>query len=143
MPRVYSVHASSLPFPAADGTPGMTTTPLILFAHGARDSRWAEPFEAMRAGLLAQAPGRRVELAFLEFMQPTLPQVAARLHDEGVRQALVVPLFLAAGGHLRRDLPAMVEAIGRDHPGLSLEVHVPLGESPEMRQAIVGWLSRL
>jgi len=121
----------------------MSAQPLILFAHGARDPRWAEPFEAIRAGVCASAAGRRVELAYLEFMQPTLRQVAASLHAEGVRHALVVPLFLATGGHLRRDLPALVEAIMREHPGLELEVQAPLGESAEMRQAITDWLTRM
>lgn len=96
----------------------------------------------MRAGLLAHAPDRRVELAFLEFMQPSLPEVAAALAADGVSHAVVVPLFLATGAHLRRDLPAMVATIRQDHPGLALDVQVPLGESPAMRQAIIDWLAQ-
>jgi len=48
------------------------TTGLILFAHGARDPRWALPFEAVAARVRAQRPGVPVRLAFLEFMAPTL-----------------------------------------------------------------------
>ncbi len=118
----------------------MPVTALILFAHGARDARWAEPFEAIRAALLASAPQQRVELAYLEFMQPTLEQAAARLYAEGVREARVVPLFLATGGHLRNDLPKTVSRINAQYPGLRLDVRAPLGESPQMRQAIVDWL---
>jgi sirohydrochlorin cobaltochelatase len=33
------------------------TQGLILFAHGARDPRWAEPFEAVAARCRAQRPG--------------------------------------------------------------------------------------
>jgi sirohydrochlorin cobaltochelatase len=121
----------------------MPVTALILFAHGARDPRWAEPFEAIRAALLAAAPQRRVELAYLEFMQPTLEQAATRLYTEGVREARVVPLFLATGGHLRNDLPKIVARIDAQHPGLKLDVRAPMGESPEMRQAIVDWLQRM
>lgn len=119
----------------------MNPIPLILFAHGARDPRWAEPFEAMRAALLARDPGRRVELAYLELMSPSLVEVAARLHGEGIRHARVVPLFLATGGHLRHDLPNTVETIAAELPGFTLDVRPPLGESPEMREAIVGWLA--
>ena len=121
----------------------MSTAPLILFAHGARDPRGAEPFEAIRQPLLADAPGRRVELAYLELMQPTLPALASALYAEGVRHVVLVPLFLAAGSHLRRDLPAMVSEIEAAHPGLSLDVRPPLGEAPEMRQAIAHWLAGL
>ena len=119
----------------------MNPIPLILFAHGARDPRWSEPFEAMRASLLARDPGRRIELAYLELMSPSLTEVATRLHAEGLRHAIVVPLFLATGGHLRRDLPKTVETIAIDLLGFTLDVRAPLGESPEMREAIVGWLA--
>ncbi|MCE2945971.1 MAG: sirohydrochlorin chelatase [bacterium] len=121
----------------------MTSVPLILFAHGARDPRWAEPFEAIRGAVHAGDPGRRVELAYLELMAPTLAEVAARLHADGIRHARVVPLFLATGGHLRRDLPKMVESITGTLPGFTLDVQPPLGESPEMRAAIVDWLARM
>ena len=30
---------------------------IVLFAHGARDPRWAEPFEAVAARVRATAPG--------------------------------------------------------------------------------------
>jgi len=121
----------------------MSDTALILFAHGARDPRWAEPFEAIRQSVLAGAPQRRVELAYLEFMHPTLPELADRLHAEGIRQAILVPLFLATGGHLRRDLPQMVAQIADSHPGFSIRMQPPIGESPEMQAAIVRWLAAL
>ncbi|MBY0438655.1 MAG: CbiX/SirB N-terminal domain-containing protein [Burkholderiales bacterium] len=121
----------------------MTPVPLILFAHGARDPRWAEPFEAIRSALHAHDPGRRVELAYLELMSPSLVEVATRLHADGIRHACIVPLFLATGGHLRRDLPAMVETLRGTLPDFTLDVRPPLGESPEMRDAIVGWLARM
>ena len=125
----------------AEYSGNMNPIPLILFAHGARDPRWSEPFEAMRAALRARDPGRRIELAYLELMSPSLAQVAAGLHADGIRHAVVVPLFLATGGHLRRDLPKTVETITAELPGFTLDVRPPLGESPEMREAIVGWLA--
>ncbi|MBC7780670.1 MAG: CbiX/SirB N-terminal domain-containing protein [Proteobacteria bacterium] len=139
--RVYSSHAPACSPYRDVCARTMTAEPLVLFAHGARDARWAEPFEAIRTALQAQQPTRRIELAFLEFMQPSLDEVAAALHADGVERALVVPLFLATGGHLRRDLPAMVEAIGVRFPGLEFRIEAPLGESPAMRRAIVDWLA--
>ena len=54
---------------AADG--------VLLFAHGARDPAWAGPFEGVAARLRAQAPGLKVALGFLEFMQPSLAEAGA------------------------------------------------------------------
>ncbi|HEX8883715.1 MAG TPA: CbiX/SirB N-terminal domain-containing protein, partial [Noviherbaspirillum sp.] len=56
---------------------------LILFAHGARDPRWAAPFEKLRDIARAQLPDTDVSLAFLELMTPRLPEVVARLAGEG------------------------------------------------------------
>lgn len=112
---------------------------LVLFAHGARDPVWAEPFRRMQARLRQQRPDCRVELAFLESMQPTLQAVAAALTEEGVRRLTVVPLFLAQGGHLREDLPRLVDGIRRDLPGLEITVATAIGDSADLTNAIADW----
>ena len=114
----------------------MTDRALILFAHGARDPRWAAPFEAVAARLRERRPDVRVVLAFLELMAPSLAEAAAALHAEGARRIDVLPLFLGTGGHLRRDLPAQAQAIRDAHPGLALHLHVAVGEHPALGDAM-------
>jgi hypothetical protein len=58
-----------------------------------------------------------------------------------VRAVPAAALILFAHG--ARDLPATVEAISAALPGFTLDVQPPLGESPEMREAIVDWLARM
>jgi len=101
---------------------------LVLFAHGARDPRWAEPFEAVVARVRAATPGVPVVLAFLELMQPSLAEAVAALVAEGVTRVDVVPLFLGTGGHLRQDLPPLVEALRAAHPGVAIGLHAAIGE---------------
>jgi sirohydrochlorin cobaltochelatase len=101
---------------------------LVLFAHGARDPRWAEPFEAVAARVRAAAPGVPVVLAFLELMQPSLAEAVAALVAEGATRVDVVPLFLGTGGHLRQDLPPLVEALRAAHPGVAIGLHAAIGE---------------
>lgn len=50
----------------------MATQGLILFAHGARDPRWALPFEQVAQRVRAMRPGLVVSLAYLELMPPRL-----------------------------------------------------------------------
>ena len=104
------------------------TQAIVLFAHGARDPRWAEPFEAVAARVRAAAPGMHVALAFLELMQPSLGGAVARAIAEGATRIDVVPLFLGTGGHLRQDLPPLVEALRAAHPGLAISLHPAIGE---------------
>ena len=106
----------------------MDNSGLILFAHGARDPRWAAPFEAVAAQVRRQRPGAAVRLAFLEFMAPSLPEAGAALVAAGCTQVAVLPLFLGAGGHVRKDLPLLMDALRRDHPGVAFTLHGAVGE---------------
>ena len=45
---------------------------LILFAHGARDAEWAEPFERLLDLVRQRAPQTQVRLAYLELMRPDI-----------------------------------------------------------------------
>ena len=89
---------------------------LILFAHGARDPEWADPMWRVRAALREQAPALRVELAFLEMMKPELRECAESLLGEGFEQLVVLPMFIARGGHLKRDVPRLLEDLRVRHP---------------------------
>jgi sirohydrochlorin cobaltochelatase len=119
----------------------MSSSAVILFAHGAREREWAQPFESIRDRL--RAAGTPVELAFLEFMPPSLDEAAARLAGKGVETVVVVPLFLAQGAHLKRGLPAMVERIRKRHSNTEFRVTPALGEAPEILAAITEWVGRV
>jgi sirohydrochlorin cobaltochelatase len=101
---------------------------LILFAHGARDPRWAAPFEAVAERVRAQRPDAPVRLAFLEFMTPSLPNAAADLVLAGCGHVAVLPMFLGAGGHVRKDLPLLMDALRAAHPATAFTLHTAVGE---------------
>jgi len=101
---------------------------LLLFAHGARDPRWAEPFEAVAAAARRHEPSWTVQLAFLEFMTPTLIDAGHALAGGGCTRVDVVPLFLGAGGHVRKDLPLLLDELRAAHPGLRWQLQRAIGE---------------
>ncbi len=101
---------------------------LILFAHGARDPRWAAPFEAVAAAVRNARPGLPVKLAFLEFMAPTLPEAGAELAGTGCTALTVLPMFLGAGGPVRKDLPLLLDEIRTAHPGVAVTLLPAVGE---------------
>ena len=112
---------------------------LILFAHGARAASWAGPFERLRDMTQARMPEVRVALAFLELMEPRLPELAAQLAADGVTQMTVVPVFLGQGGHVLRDLPLMVDQLRIDHPQIKIEVAEAVGENASVLAAITDY----
>lgn len=117
---------------------------LVLFAHGARDPRWAQPFQKLHGIAQSSLPDAVVELAFLELMEPRLPAVVAQLVERGCTEITVVPVFLGQGGHVLRDLPPMMESLRTEYPSLSLRVSDAVGESPAVLDAIAAYcVSRL
>ena len=119
----------------------MSRTGILLFAHGARDPNWAIPFEAVSARLRsrsntagAQAP--EVSLAFLEFMSPDIATAGDDLAARGCTQVSVVPLFLGAGGHVRKDLPRLLEELTARHPGVLWRLCPAVGETDILIQGM-------
>ncbi len=104
------------------------TRGILLFAHGARDPRWAEPFEAVAARVRARDATLWVQLAFLEFMSPALREAGDSLAAAGCERVDVVPLFLGAGGHVRKDLPALLDALRAAHPQVEWRLQRTIGE---------------
>jgi sirohydrochlorin cobaltochelatase len=113
---------------------------LVLFAHGARDAQWSEPFRAIRQAVAARRPDLSVELAYLELMQPVLGDCVANLVGSGHKRITVAPLFLAQGGHLKKDLPRMLKDLSARHAGVEITVLPPIGEVTELLDAISEWL---
>jgi len=91
------------------------------------------------ARLGAKQPDTRVELAFLEYMNPTIESVVAGLAAEGIAHITVVPLFLAQGGHLKQDLPRLLDDIHRQYPSLRIDVTPAIGDSEDLTNAIADW----
>ncbi|MGQ3051466.1 MAG: sirohydrochlorin chelatase [Roseateles sp.] len=113
------------------------TEGLLLFAHGARDPAWARPFEIVAERLRMARPGTPLVLAYLEFMAPDMEGAAEQLVAAGCTRVHVLPLFLGTGGHVRRDVPPLLERL-REHHGGTVEwrLHAPLGEQEAVLNAI-------
>lgn len=109
---------------------------IILFAHGARDPEWARPLQRLREAVLARSPQADVQLAFLEFMTPDLGGAIDSAAAAGTSQVSVVPVFLAQGGHVRRDVPLILAAAQARHPALKIELRPVLGEAQTVIEAM-------
>ena len=115
---------------------------VILLAHGARDPRWAEPFVRVAERVRSAAPGLRIELAYLDGLQPDLATAAHRLASEGRQSIRIVPLFFGRGGHLREDVPALIGQMRDALPGVSLELGAAAGEDAQVIDAIAAFCLR-
>ncbi len=108
---------------------------LILLAHGSSDPNWRAPFEHFHAAL-AERLDTPLRLAYMELSEPSLESTVAELAEAGVARAEILPLFFAAGRHLRKDVPGQVAELETLHPGIDLRLLPPVGEHPAFIEAL-------
>lgn len=111
----------------------MSSRRIILLAHGSSDKRWCDTFEALAEPTIKAVSNSRI--AYMELAEPSLDTVVREGVAQGTLEFTIVPLFLAAGRHLRKDVPAMIEALEKS-TGSSIHLGPPIGENPLLGQAI-------
>lgn len=109
---------------------------LVLFTHGSRDPRWLEPFERLEADLKDKLGEERVRMAHLEITPPTLMEVAEESVARGVSSLRLLPLFMAGGGHVAKDIPRLASDAEDRFPGLRIEILPAVGEYPRLTELI-------
>ena len=113
-------------------TPG-----LVVFAHGSRVEAANEGVRSVARDLAKLGSFSHVQPAFLELGRPDLDGAIAMLVRSGVDHIVVLPYFLTLGLHLERDLPQLVAAAQRAHPGIGIQATPPLEGHPALLTALL------
>ncbi|MFE6482931.1 sirohydrochlorin chelatase [Streptomyces sp. NPDC057757] len=106
---------------------------LVLVAHGSRDPRALSTVRTLIERVRELRPHLSVRLGHIELNEPLLPDTLTALHDEGTGEAVLVPLLLSRGYHVRRDIP---EAAAAAPAPLRLRVAAPLGPHPLLLETL-------
>ena len=107
---------------------------LLLVAHGSRDPEWSEAFEIMTRS--TRALNNRVKLAFMELSTPSIEEVVQEsLSTFNISEINVLPLFLATGKHLKKDIPEILNKLAEQHQ-ITINLLPPLGEHPLFHQTL-------
>jgi sirohydrochlorin cobaltochelatase len=117
------------------------TTGIVLLAHGSRDPEWSAPFERLAQRVRSRRGAAGVAVAYLELSPPTLDEAIGELVGGGATEIVVAPLFLAPGGHVRRDLPRTIERLRARHPGVAMHILPTIGEADPLLDAIAAWIA--
>ncbi|MEU4796939.1 CbiX/SirB N-terminal domain-containing protein [Streptomyces sp. NPDC023327] len=114
---------------------------LVLVGHGSRDPRALATVTALAERVREQRPGLAVRLGHIELNEPLLTDTLAAQRGG---EAVLVPLLLSRGQHVKRDIPAAADAA----PHLHTRVAAPLGPHPLLAEALhtrlvqAGWPAR-
>jgi sirohydrochlorin ferrochelatase len=112
------------------------TTALLLIAHGSREEEanadLAHVVEAMRR----RGQFDLVEASFLELAVPTIEEAAADCAARGARRVVMLPYFLSAGVHVRRDLTEIRSRLAARFPQVEFLLGEPLGRHPLLLELV-------
>ncbi|MET7615647.1 sirohydrochlorin chelatase [Streptomyces sp. NPDC005408] len=113
---------------------------LVAVAHGSRDPRALRTATALLDLVRELRPSLDVRLGHIELNEPLLPDTLGTLHAERHAQgtrAVLVPLLLGRGYHVKHDLPKAAAAL----PGADIRIAAPLGPHPLLIEALCSRLA--
>lgn len=97
---------------------------LILVAHGSKDPRWQKTFEDLKN----RVSNKNIKLSYMEFVKPSLMDMVTECVNDDAEIIKILPLFMAGGGHVDRDIPIQVNEAKVKYPNLKIETLKPIGE---------------
>ncbi|MBZ4192988.1 MAG: sirohydrochlorin chelatase [Candidatus Contendobacter sp.] len=115
--------------PSADSPPAV-----LLIGHGTRLAVGVAEFHRLAEQIQQALPDRRCLSGFLELVDPSVPEALESLWQQGFRQIIALPALLLAAGHVKNDIPAILNAFQAEHPGLKITFGADLGIHPKLLQ---------
>ncbi len=115
---------------------------LVLVAHGSRlDAANREIVRLL--GPLRDKAGDdfdRVMAAFLELAEPSIPNAIQQCVDNGAKEIILLPYFLASGKHVTSDIPAAADKKRAQYPHVNIRLLDYFGKSPQMTDMLLSHL---
>jgi len=112
-------------------------TALLLIAHGSRHAEANDDLHALAKELRDAVAYAPVEAAFLEIAEPTIEMAGERCVAAGAERVILLPYFLSAGVHVRRDLQEHRDRLAAAHPNVEFVLAEPLGRHPLLREIVL------
>jgi sirohydrochlorin cobaltochelatase len=112
----------------------MSEIGVMICGHGSRDAAACREFAHVVGLLRRELAEWPVEHGYLEFARPILREGLDRLRARGVRRVLAVPGMLFAAGHVKNDVPSVLNLYAHEH-GLRIEMGRDLGIDPLLLEA--------
>lgn len=113
----------------------MSKTGVMICGHGSRDADAIREFQAVARGIEERLPHYDVESGFLEFATPVIRDGLDALVGRGITKILAIPGMLFAAGHVKNDVPSVLNAYAARHPGVEILLGRDLGLDPKLVRA--------
>lgn len=104
---------------------------VLILGHGSRREAANAQFERLVSRFRARRPELDVAHAYIELCAPLLADGLDALAHRSDR-VTVLPLFLFAAGHVKKDIPKALEAAHQRFPSVRFDAALELGVDPQM-----------
>jgi sirohydrochlorin cobaltochelatase len=108
---------------------------IMVCGHGSRDEDAVAEFQSVAAGIRARLPQYDVDSGFLEFATPIIRDRLDALRERGNKRIIAVPGMLFAAGHVKNDLPSVINTYAARHPDLEITYGRDLGMDMKLIRA--------
>jgi sirohydrochlorin ferrochelatase len=112
------------------------TNALLLIAHGSRQDEANADLVYTVAEMRRRGTFAVVEAAFLELAEPDIDAGAAACIKQGAERVVLLPYFLSAGVHVRRDLAEVCRRLAERYPAVRFRLAEPLGRHPQLLEVV-------
>jgi sirohydrochlorin ferrochelatase len=111
-------------------------TAIVLIAHGSREEEANADLRQLADALRRQGEYDLVSEAYLELASPTIEEAAATCIGHGARLLILLPHFLSAGVHIKRDLASIRTRLADRFPEVDVRLAEPIGRHPLLLQIL-------
>ncbi len=93
---------------------------ILYVAHGSRTEEGVAEAKTFIGSIMKKVPAAIQETSFLELSAPTIEEGFKKCVKRGATSVTVVPLFLLAAGHMKRDIPEILARLQKEYPGVAV-----------------------
>ena len=105
---------------------------VLLIGHGTRLAAGVAEFRALADQLQQALPDRTCMAGFLELVEPDVSEALERLRRQGFQRVTALPALLLAAGHVKNDIPVILNAFQVKHPEMRITFGADLGIHPNL-----------
>ena len=113
---------------------------ILLAGHGSRQKDTEGLKHVARNLHMLMHPGCKkkcVRLGYLQFMEPTIPQVIEDAVKAGAKRIIIHPFFLSKGVHVTKNIPELIRKAKALHPDVEFIYTEPLGTQEKIAEVVL------
>jgi len=113
---------------------------ILLISHGSSRPDASKALMHVRDDIAKRFAGIDVQLGFMEFESPSIPEAIADMVKNGVKSIRIIPYFLQEGKHLRKDIPALIDSSQKKYSDVDIKMADYIGYDPIMTEILISRL---